>query len=101
MRSHLARERRSIMWLSVKRATFGSVIAAFVGLLIVKPVSAVQLLINGDFETGTFTGWTVTKIRRGASFLGAGSSIPRARPRQCPDFQHPVVAAIHTETFTP
>ena len=49
-----------------------TVLAATVGLMAVTPVLAAQLLTNGGFETGNFTGWTVVDQAGG---LGGSSVI--------------------------
>ena len=45
---------------------------------LVHPVSAVELINNGGFETGNFTGWTVTDqaLSAGTWYIGSGVTTP-------------------------
>lgn len=42
------------------------ILAAAVALLPIATASATELISNGDFETGTFAGWTVTDLAGGS-----------------------------------
>src|SRR3954471_12876386 len=55
----------------------GVILAGVVGTALAFPVSAVQLLTNGNFETGTFAGWTLTDQvgGSGSTFLSAPGAL--------------------------
>jgi hypothetical protein len=51
----------------------GLYILAF-GLLTPRPASATSIVVNGDFETGTFAGWTTQPEQVGVSVFGVSAS---------------------------
>ena len=53
---------------SMKTSTFNCLLIGFLLVATTLPASADNLIINGDFETGTFAGWTTTPAATGSDF---------------------------------
>jgi hypothetical protein len=79
------------------RMAFATALSGFLALLTVQTVSALQLLTNGDFETGTFAGWTALNQAGGDGswFIDTPGTTHRFRV-----LTHSQLGVIHTETFT-
>jgi Carbohydrate binding domain/PEP-CTERM motif len=65
-------------WTMVARIFLGGSIAAILSLVLTAPASAGgNLVVNGDFETGDFTGWTLTG-NLGDLYVGNSPNAPHS-----------------------